>query len=109
MLGMYTGRRAWSRRLALSLLAMVGMLVLPAAAAAQAERQSFFEETAAATARWRTSAPTARSSQARLLVQSTLTTSSAPDTSDAEPTARVQYQRRLSAARPTAGRSPRAR
>jgi hypothetical protein len=91
MLSMYTGRRARSRRLALSLLVVIGTLALPAAAAAQAERESFFEETAEAN--WSVAHECADGSvvQARLLVRSTYDFES-PDTQDAEPTARVQYQ-----------------
>jgi hypothetical protein len=91
MLTMPTTRRAAPRRYAVSLLVVLGALAWPAAASAQAERESFFEESAAAN--WSVAHECADGAvvQARLLVQSTYDFAS-PDTADAEPTARVQYQ-----------------
>jgi hypothetical protein len=91
MLTMPTAGRRALRGHALSLLVALGMLALPAAASAQAERSLFFEETAEAN--WSVAHECADGTvvQARLLVRSTYDFES-PDTADAEPTARVQYQ-----------------
>jgi hypothetical protein len=78
------------RRYVISLLAVLGALALPAAAAAEAEQSYFFEETA--DANWFVPHQCADGStvQGRLLVRSTYDFES-PDTADADPTARVQF------------------
>ena len=83
-----TTRSALSR---LALLALLGALALPAAASAQAERFYFFEETAEANWSVPHECDDGSIVQARLLVRSTYDFES-PDTADAQPTARVQYQ-----------------
>ena len=76
------------RRYVLSLLAVAGVLALPAVASA--EQSYFFEETAEAN--WSVPHQCADGStvQGRLLVRSTRDFES-PDTEDAYPTARVQF------------------
>lgn len=76
------------RRYVLSLLAVAGVLALPAVASA--EQSYFFEETA--DANWSVPHQCADGStvQGRLLVRSTRDFES-PDTEDADPTARVQF------------------
>jgi hypothetical protein len=76
-------------RYLLPLLAVLGSLALPAVASA--EQSYFFEETAAANWSVPYQCPDGSTVQARLLVQSTRDFES-PDTEDADPTARVQFQ-----------------
>ncbi len=81
--------RSHGRRSAL-LLALIGVLALPAGASAQVEHNNFFEETA--DANWSVPHQCADGSivDGRLLVRSTYDFES-PDTADADPTARVQF------------------
>jgi hypothetical protein len=91
VLGAQSAPSGIPRRYVYSLLAVLGVLALPAPASAQAERSYFFEETAEAN--WSVPYQCADGStvDARLLVRSTRDFES-PETADADPTARVQFQ-----------------
>ena len=84
-------RKSRPRPYVLALLALLALLVAPAAASADAEQSYFFEETAEANWSVPYTCPDGSTVDARLLVRSTRDFES-PDTEDADPTARVQFQ-----------------